>query len=326
MTSGLLTLDPAGRVTFLNRAGEQMSGIPFSEARGRPASALFPPFEAEIGRGEVEFTNRRGDVLLLGYSTFPLLADTGARIGTSVIFQDLTRLRSMEEAMQRSARLADLGRVAAGLAHELRNPLASMSGSLELLRSQAAAADEDRRLMDIVLREASRLEDLVSDFLRFARPPPLRRAGTDVAALLDETLKVFAHDPAAARVKVVRELHAARADCDADQIRQVAWNLLVNAAHAVRAAHPDGGVLRVACSPEDGRVRIEVEDDGKGIAPEDLAKIFMPFYTTKERGSGLGLATVHRVVDAHGGSVAVTSAEGQGSRFTVHLPAAADSS
>jgi two-component system sensor histidine kinase PilS (NtrC family) len=177
--------------------------------------------------------------------------------------------------------------------------------------------------MDIVLREAARLADLVSDFLRFARPPPLRRSTADVAAMLDETLKVFAHDPAAARVKVVAELEPAKADCDADQIRQVAWNLVVNAAHAVRAARPDGGTIRVACAPDGGRVRIEVEDDGEGIPPEDLEKIFLPFFTTKERGSGLGLATVHRVVDAHGGTVRVTSEQGRGSRFTVLLPSAA---
>jgi two-component system sensor histidine kinase PilS (NtrC family) len=320
MTSGLLTLDPAGRVTFLNRAAEQLCGINMSRARGRPAGELFPPFEAETGRGEVEYS-RRGEVLRLGYSSFPLLVERGDRVGTAVIFQDLTRLRAMEEAVQRSARLADLGRVAAGLAHELRNPLASMSGSLELLRAQADASEDDRRLMGIVLREASRLAELVSDFLRFARPPPLRRAPADLAGLLGETLEVFAHDPVSARVKLVADLSPARADCDADQVRQVVWNLLLNAAHAT-SGRPQGGTLRVSCAQEGERVRVEVEDDGEGIPAEDLEKIFMPFFTTRERGSGLGLATVHRVVDAHGGTVQVSSVPGVGARFTVFLPAA----
>ena len=322
MTSGLLTLDPAGRVTFLNRAGELMFGIGSEAARGRRSSELFPAFQAETGRGELEHANQRGEKLRLGYSSFPLVVEAGARVGTAVIFQDLTRLRSMEEQVQRSARLADLGRVAAGLAHELRNPLASMSGSLELLAGQAAATEEDRKLMGIVLREASRLEELVSDFLRFARPPPLRRAPADLAAMLDEMLRVFAFDPAAAGVTVTRELAPTQAECDLDQIRQVAWNLVVNAAHAVRAAHPDGGgTIRVSCAPEGDLVRFVVEDDGGGIPPDDLEKIFMPFFTTKERGSGLGLAAVHRVVDAHGGNVSVESRPGEGARFTVRLPA-----
>ncbi len=320
MTSGLLTLDPSGRVTFLNRAGELMIGVPSSAARGRSSAELFPAFEAETGRGELEYQNRRGDKLRLGYSSFPLVVEAGARVGTAVIFQDLTRLRSMEEAVQRSARLADLGRVAAGLAHELRNPLASMSGSLELLASQTTSSDDDRRLMGIVLREASRLEELVSDFLRFARPPPLRRASADLATMLDEMLRVFAFDPAAANVKVVTALVPARADCDVDQIRQVAWNLVVNAAHAVQAARPEGGTIQVSCAPEGDEVRIDVEDDGHGIPAEDLEKIFMPFFTTKERGSGLGLAAVHRVVESHGGTVTVESTPGKGARFTVRLP------
>ena len=325
MTSGLLTLDPEGRVTFLNRAGEQMCGISLAAARFRRSTELFPAFEAETGRGEVDFVNRQGAALRLGYSSFPLVGEEGVRVGTAVIFQDLTRLRAMEEVVQRSARLADLGRVAAGLAHELRNPLAAMSGSLELLRLHAAAGDEDRRLMDIVLRESSRLEELVSDFLRFARPPPPRRALTDLAAVLDEMLRVFAHDPAARGVKVIKELEPAPAVCDADQIRQVVWNLVVNAAHAVKTAQPGGGgSILVACRPDGDRVRVEVSDDGPGISPGDLEKIFIPFFTTKERGSGLGLATVHRVVDAHEGTVTVASTPGHGARFTVLLPAALD--
>jgi two-component system sensor histidine kinase PilS (NtrC family) len=174
--------------------------------------------------------------------------------------------------------------------------------------------------MGIVLREASRLEELVSDFLRFARPPPLRRASADLAAMLDEMLRVFAFDPAAANVKVVTRLVPARADCDVDQIRQVAWNLVVNAAHAVQGARPEGGTITVSCAPEGDQVRIDVEDDGQGIPAEDLEKIFMPFFTTKERGSGLGLAAVHRVVESHGGTVTVESTPGKGARFTVRLP------
>lgn len=322
MTGGLLTLDPDGRITFLNRPGEQMCGTSLPRALGRLASELFPAFRAGAGRDEVDFVNQNGARLRLGYSSFPLLGERGVVLGTAVSFQDLTRLREMEEAVQRGERLADLGRLAAGLAHELRNPLASMSGSLELLRAQSNATDDDRRLMDIALREAERLDELVSDFLFFARPPPPRRTTADVSVVLGDMLEVFANDPAAKGVNLYRDLSPAPADCDADQIRQLGWNLVLNAAQAVQGLGcKEGGSIRVACRAEGAEVRIDVEDDGPGVSAADRERIFIPFFTTKERGTGLGLATVHRVVEAHGGAVTFATAPGKGTRFTVVFPA-----
>ncbi len=234
-----------------------------------------------------------------------------------------TRLREMEGAVERSRRLADLGTLAAGLAHEIRNPLASMTGSIELLRGSFSAGEDERRLMGIVLREAERLNDLVSQFLAYARPPAPRRGAVDLAALLDETLSVFRNDPQAAGVKLEPALGPAVADCDPDMLRQVFWNLLTNAAQAIAvAAPPCGGTIRVRCGQGSGEVFAEIEDDGAGMGEEELGRIFLPFFTTKPRGTGLGLATVHRIVDAHGGSVRVASTQGKGSRFTVTLPAA----
>lgn len=317
LTSGLVTVDRAERVTFLNAAAEQVTGIPLARALGRPLHEVLP-FQAGTGRDEVEWSNARGERLTLGYTVFPLMGRGGAAIGSAAIFQDLTRLRAMEQAFQRSERLADLGRVAAGLAHELRNPLASMAGSVELLRGQATIGGDERRLLDIVLREASRLDELVTEFLRFARPPPLRPGAVDLASLLDDALRVFAHDPAAAGLALTRELAAAPAACDSDQIRQVVWNLLRNAAQALGSGR--GGRIAVACGGEDGGAWFAVEDDGPGIPAAERERIFLPFHTTKERGTGLGLAVVQRIVDAHGGRVEVRSAPGQGARFTVHLP------
>ncbi len=310
-----MTLDPAGKVTFLNPAGEQMLGEPLEVLRGRDAHDVVPLFGGRVARDEVELVNARGARLRLGYSSFPIQDRTRTSLGTAVIFQDLTQLRAMEEAVKRSERLADLGRVAAGLAHELRNPLASLSGSIELLRDQVP--ESERRLMDIAIKEAARLNELVSEFLRFARPPPLRRERTDLAALLGETLDVFAHDPDAAGIRLERALRTAAVDCDPAQIRQVAWNLLRNAAQAVK---PCGGTVRVACGPEEhGTVSFEIGDDGPGISREELARVFLPFHTTKAAGSGLGLAIVQRIVDAHDGTVEVESQPGAGARFRVHL-------
>jgi two-component system sensor histidine kinase PilS (NtrC family) len=261
----------------------------------------------------------------LGYSTFPLLGRDGAELGRAVIFQDLTELRAMEERVARSERLADLGRVSAGLAHELRNPLASMMGAVELLRDTAALGEDDRRLLSIVLREGGRLAQLVADFLAFARPAPLRRQAVDLATLVGETLDAFAHDPAASGVALERTLQPTPSRGDPDQLRQVLWNLLLNAAQALpRVDGAARGQVRVACAPvPGGGAELSVEDDGCGIAAADRERIFTPFFTTRPSGTGLGLATVHRIVDAHGGAITVDAPGPRGARFRVWLPAPA---
>ncbi len=375
VSSGIVTTDAAGRVTYLNPAGEAITGLTLSDVRGEPASRWFAALRPTAGRGESELVNARGEQLRLGYTVFPLHEPGGAELGEAVIFQDLTRLRAMEEAMQRSARLADLGQLAAGLAHELRNPLASMSGSIELLRAGAELGSDDRRLMDIVLREAGRLDELVRRFLEFSRPSPPRPEEVDLARLAGETLDVFANDPGAARVEVVRALPATPAWCDAGQVRQVLWNLLANAAHAAKqravrrdaaqegertdpalgllssgrlTPRPNGdgleltlglergarvepsggwepsrisGTVTVSCGAEpDGGAWLSVEDDGPGIDAAQRERLFTPFHTTKAHGTGLGLATVQRIVDAHRGTVEVTAPVGGGARFTVRFP------
>jgi two-component system sensor histidine kinase PilS (NtrC family) len=321
VTSGLVTLDRAGRITFMNRAAEQISGLAFAQVAGQPGDRFFPAF-TRGGRDELEWVTPGGARRLLGYTGFDLQGRAGERpAGTAVIFQDLTELRAMEVTVERSKRLADLGTVAAGLAHELRNPLASISGCVELLGAAKGLSPEDQRVMGIVLRETARLDQLLTRFLEFTRPAPPQRRPADLAAILGETLDVFQADPAAAGLHVERALESAPVTCDPDQLRQVAWNLVANAGQACRGAGRPGTV-RVACAPAPGGgATLSVEDDGPGIPPAELSRIFTPFFTTKAGGTGLGLAVVQRIADAHGGAVEVDSAPGQGARFTVRLPA-----
>ncbi len=322
VSSGLLTLDRDGRITFLNRAGEQILGRSARDVQGESAERWFGARPVAVARAEANVTNARGESLRIGYSAFALRPLAGHPGGTAVIFQDLTELRAMEEAVARSERLADLGRVAAGLAHELRNPLAAMSGAVELLGTEAALDDEQRRLMGIVLRESSRLERLVSEFLGFARPRAMERRVVDLATVCGDALDVFAHDPAATAVRVDRELRSAPIECDPEQVRQVLWNLLVNAAQAIaESGREGGGVIEVSCGPAfDGGAWLALGDDGPGISTADVQRIFLPFFTTRREGTGLGLSTVHRIVDAHGGRIDVERRSPRGTRFTVHLP------
>ncbi|HEX9053195.1 MAG TPA: ATP-binding protein [Anaeromyxobacter sp.] len=321
VTSGLLTLDPQGRVGFLNRAGEHITGLALADIAGQPAARWFPAF-AGTGREEVAFVNSRGERRLLGYTAFPLRARGADHSGTAVIFQDLTDLRAMEEAVQRAKRLAELGELAAGLAHELRNPLASISGCVELLRGAQGLTEEDGRVLGIVLRETGRLDALLTRFLEFSRPTPPTRRPADLSAVAGETLDMFAADPVAAGLALDRALVPAPGSFDADQLRQVVLNLLSNAAQAIREAGK-GGRIRVACAPgEDGSAVLTVEDDGPGVPSAVAPRVFTPFFTTKARGTGLGLAVVQRIVDGHGGSVALRSTVGEGTRVVVRLPAA----
>jgi two-component system sensor histidine kinase PilS (NtrC family) len=268
---------------------------------------------------ETDYLSPAGEQVRLGYSSFRLLGRAGEAVGTAIIFQDLTQLRAMEEKVARSERLADLGRLAAGLAHELRNPLASMMGAQELLTQAPGLDGEYRRLMEIALRESTRLSLLVTRFLEFARPTPPRRTTCDLAAVVGETLEVFKNDPAAARIDLAQDLAPARTDADADQLRQVLWNLLLNAAQAAGEGERPGHV-RVACGQDGLGAFLVVDDDGPGVAPEDRERIFLPFFTTKPLGTGLGLANVHQLVDAHGGTIAVEPAPTGGARFRVRFP------
>ena len=223
----------------------------------------------------------------------------------------------LKEAVERAERLATVGKFAAGLAHEVRNPLASMCASIDVLKESIEPPEPMRRLMNNVVREADRLNSLITDFLAFARPRPLRAEPTDLGALLKSIMDVFEHDRLLAGVQIDWQVTpGVEATVDGDLIRQVVWNLVRNAAEAV----PDGKVT-IICRREANKPVVRIRDDGPGIAAEQLAQIFDPFYTTKEGGSGLGLAIAHSIIEAHGGELNVDSEMGRGTEVSLHLHA-----
>ena len=324
IASGILTMGEDGRVTYLNPAAEHLTGLSDRAARGQPLKSLLPELAASIarprerGRPEVRLRAHDGQERILGYATAPLAGGVG---GMVILFQDLTGLRQMEEAVRRADRLAVVGGLAAGLAHEIRNPLASMCGSIEVLGAAPGLDDQERRLMQVVRSEAERLEGLVREFLSFARPLSPSLEALDGARAVADTVELFRAQVGEKGIELV-----ARADspvwvsADPGQLRQVLWNLLGNAADAT----PAGGRVEVRIASQGGRGVLEVSDTGSGIAEEDLQRIFDPFFTTKDRGTGLGLAIVHRIVEAHGGHLSVRSEVGRGSAFRVELPLAAE--
>jgi len=322
IASGILTLGEDGRITYLNPAAEHLTGLSDRVARGQPLATLLPELAGSIvrpperGRPEVRLRAHDGRDRILGYATAPLAGGVGGQV---ILFQDLTELRQMEEAVRRSDRLAVVGGLAAGLAHEIRNPLASMCGSIEILGASPGLDGQERRLMNVVRSEAERLEALVREFLSFARPTSPSFEPLDGALVVRETVELFRQEVAERGIELV-----ARADApvwvraDPGQLRQVLWNLLGNAAEAT----PRGGRVEVTIARQAGEGVLEVSDTGQGIGDEDLDRIFDPFFTTKERGTGLGLAIVHRIVEAHSGHLSVRSRVGRGSTFRVALPVA----
>ena len=326
--SGILTIDGQGRVSSLNPAAERILGQGAPGLLGRSVGEVLPFWHDDLagwasrasGDFEAELSVPSGERRWLGVSAAPLIAPNRvADAGLVISLSDLTDRHAMAEAVQRSEKLAALGQLSAGLAHELRNPLASMSGSVQLLSESAQLDAEDRRLMDIVLREADRLDALITDFLRFARPRPLQPGHFDLARAIHTSLALLRNRPTDKAFTIVESLPESLPFFgDADQLGQVIWNLLVNAAQALRQ---EGGDIRVTAQRlSDGAVEIVVSDTGVGIAERHLSSLFDPFFTTKQGGTGLGLSIAHGIVQAHQGRVEVTSREGEGTTFRVVLP------
>jgi two-component system sensor histidine kinase PilS (NtrC family) len=329
--SGVFTADANGRLTWLNRAALDMTGYETGAVLyrswwevfgGKPENAS----RAVPGSFEVESQRADGSRLVLGMTLSPL-TEGGAQVGLVGVFKDLTQVRDLEEEMRRREWFARIGEMSAGMAHEIRNPLGGMAGALQMLRKEPTLDAENARLMDIATREATRLNAIVTEFLRYSRPPDLNLKECDLREIIDDTVALIRHDGQlqdAQDVVLQYDEQLPMVQVDPDKMKQVFWNLATNALQAM----PSGGRLtvsafrrRVTSGKRSGDiVEVAMQDTGVGIKNEDLNKIFFPFFTTKQDGSGLGLATAQRIVDQHGGWIRVESEEGKGSRFAVCLP------
>ncbi|MEO8378912.1 MAG: ATP-binding protein [Acidobacteriota bacterium] len=329
--SGLVTLSSFGTASFVNPAGSSILRSEPLAVLGRHVTELgfFTNDEwisareelatGSIVRREADRLEPDGEIRSIGFAISPLSTLDGHFYGYTVIFQDLTDVKKLEAEVRLKDRMAAVGELSAGIAHEIRNPLAAIAGSVQVLKSSQSLTSQEQRLMSIVLKESERLNKSISDFLRFVRPQEKRSAEFDVAASLDETLDLLAnsaelHPSHEIRREIVPPSFAIMGD--ADQIRQVFWNLARNAVQAM----PEGGVLTVRATVAGSSYDIVFTDSGRGMTSSDLQRLFQPFRTNFPSGTGLGMAISFRIVQEHGGRIDVSSVVGSGTAITVSLP------
>jgi two-component system sensor histidine kinase PilS (NtrC family) len=344
ITSGLMTLDGDGKILLFNPAAEKIFSVRANHVVGKKVldvlpglqgiDILKPPLTRDPNRHEsfidFPFVKDVGNRMYLRLSLSPLLLEGGNAKGYILIFQDLTSIREIEEEMKKREGLALIGELAAGVAHEIRNPLASISGSIQMLKENIDEDNVNSRLMDITLREIARLNHLVKDFLIFARPKEANLASFDLSQLITDTLLLFKKsDRWPANIEVATHFQTPiRISSDPDQLKQVLWNLFLNASEAMEK----GGRLLVSTTPidriespitqdaQERAVEIIVRDNGEGFTENALDHLFSPFYTTKRGGSGLGLAIVKRIVDGLQGDVCGKNHPGGGAEIRIVLP------
>jgi two-component system sensor histidine kinase PilS (NtrC family) len=342
VTSGLITTDLTGKITSANSSSEKILEISTEEILQSNLEELFPyskvheyltedalKEEEESSRFEITYINPRSQEIILGMTLSLLRNKRGERTGFICTFQNLTEIKALEEKMRQKEQLAMIGELAAGIAHEIRNPLASMSGSIQVLQNELKLDKENQKLMGIIIKETDRLNTLIGNFLMYARPRPLDCQSSRIKELVDETVTLLKNNNRATNfIHFETDVEDdAEALVDSMAMRQVLWNLATNAIEAM----PEGGALSFSVRKvthrnssnggnSSGFVRVTVTDTGSGIHPEIQSKLFFPFHTMKEGGSGLGLAIVHQLVQQHGGWIDVVNHPGKGAAFHLYLP------
>ena len=330
--TGLMTLDSSGRIWSFNAAAERITGFEYAQVKGRHYTEVFPDLLLGDDPGantdmnpkwSWNYTGPGGRAMILDLGLLGLKDRSNVTWGRLLVFEDRTRMKQMEEEVRRVERLAAIGEMAAGIAHEIRNPLASISGSFQMLEADLNKEGDQGRLITIMRREMDRLNHIVNDFLSFARPRTASPVAINLSNVVDELLRMFAQQLGPdGNVQLVKKIEPrVMVLFDRHQIEQIMWNLLRNALEAM----PSNGTLTVSVDqtgdlPPMGYVR--VSDTGPGISSDDIDRLFDPFFTTKAQGSGLGLSIVYRLLERGGGRIDVTSRPAEGATFTIFLPLA----
>jgi two-component system sensor histidine kinase PilS (NtrC family) len=331
IATGLVSIDINHRVTFLNEAASQILGLHQYQDLGLDITTVFRDLRLVLeNEAKSKQVLREESVIVLkkrriylGWTLSPLLDGSGSLVGHTFMFTDVTRLRDLERQMRRSEKLAAIGELSAAIAHEIRNPLTAISGCVEMLSESPNAGDSDKRLMGIVLRETDQLNQWISDFLNYSRPSPLQMQVFDFDQVVADVVEVFRQDENVIQKGVtlslqrIGPLHVLG---DSARMKQVLYNLLANAEQSMDWAGEITILLSAIMATSRPQVELSVTDQGSGIEGENLERIFQPFFTTKDRGTGLGLAVIHRVIEDHDGHIQVDSELNKGTTFTVSLP------
>ena len=331
--SGLVTTDLEGNIYTFNQTAAEITGFKADEMRGRSIYSLFGNIKMPIAdsldatemgdqppRFQTDLITPDGFAVHVGYGISPLFSETGEKTGLILTFQDLTDIRSMEESVRRKDRLAAVGRVAAGLAHEIRNPLGAMRGAIQVLQLNTPPESSNASLMDIVLRESDRLNNIITNFLSYARPRVSNFSETDVRQAISDTFILLKHSPE------IEEHHILEADlpeypvtisADQTQLKQIFWNLARNAVGAM----PNGGSLKIRLEQlNPKRIKIVFTDTGAGMSANQVERLFEPFSVSTTGGTGLGLSIVYQIIRDHNGTINIRSLENEGTTITVELP------
>jgi len=319
MSDGVIAVDPDGAVTAFNRAAGEVLGYSPDEAVGRPFREVFSrDFAAANGRARViELTAKNGKRVPVSESDSPLYDRAGQRIGTVKVFHDLSEVEALREQVRRKDRLAAIGEMAATVAHEIRNPLGGIRGFAALLARDIEETDPRRRLVEKILTGTRNLDRVVTELLEYTRPVELRLRSTSCADLIEAAIGYVELGNRSIEIHNCVEADVL-ALADPDKLRQVLLNILLNAVQSIEQS----GEINIGTQTDGDMVSVYVKDTGCGMAPEHLEQVFSPFFTTKEKGTGLGLAVAAKIVEGHGGRLKAESELGKGTTLSIYLPRA----
>jgi two-component system sensor histidine kinase HydH len=326
---GLIATDKNGKIAFFNSAAERITGLDLSKARGEDPEDILPKhfcgLKEYLDRGEsisekemaCEFAEDK--IVPVSVSASKIINEEGQFVGQVLILRDLGEVRRLQDEVRRKEKLAAIGGLAAGVAHEIRNPLSSIKGLASYFKNKFEENSDDKEAAGVMIQEVDRLNRVISELLEFARPTQLNPKSTDINELLEHSVRIIQQEATTKGVTIKLNLSQQQlfAEIDSDRFSQCLLNLYLNAFQAM----DNGGQLTIEnFITEESLIKIEIKDTGSGIHNEELNKIFDPYFTTKTQGTGLGLAIVHKIIEAHRGEIKVRSVPGHGTVFTIIIP------